>query len=60
MTLLRSGERIDPAREYTVAGWASVNEAVEGPPVYDLVSRYIEGQQVIDVPENTSIEVVGI
>jgi sulfur-oxidizing protein SoxB len=60
MTLLRSGERIDPAREYTVAGWASVNEAVEGPPVYDLVSRYIEGQQVIDIPENTAIKVVGV
>ena len=59
MTLLRSGEPIDPARAYVVAGWASVNEGTEGPPVYDLVARYIEGQKLVNVPENRNIRVLG-
>ena len=59
MTLLATGEPIDPARDYMVAGWASINESVEGPPVYDLLSRYIENRKVIDIPTNTSIKVTG-
>ena len=30
MTLLKTGEAIDPAKTYVVAGWASVNEGTEG------------------------------
>ena len=45
MTLLKSGTPIDPGREYTVAGWASVNEGTEGPPVWDLVERYVSGRK---------------
>ena len=40
-------------------GWASVNQGVDGPPVYDLLSRYIENQKVIDIPANTNIKVTG-
>lgn len=50
MTLLRTGQPIDPARRYTVAGWASVNEGIEGPPVWDLVRAHIEARRVIDLP----------
>lgn len=59
MTLLSSGEMIDPAKSYVVTGWASVNEGTEGPPVYDLVSRYIENQGVVRVDENPNIKVTG-
>src|SRR3546814_904497 len=31
MTLLRTGQPIDPAKNYTVAGWATINEGTEGP-----------------------------
>ncbi|HAV09549.1 MAG TPA: thiosulfohydrolase SoxB, partial [Rhodobacteraceae bacterium] len=31
MILLKTGEKIDPAKSYVVAGWASVNEGTEGP-----------------------------
>ncbi|MCP4837738.1 MAG: thiosulfohydrolase SoxB, partial [Planctomycetes bacterium] len=34
MTLLKTGERIDPAKSYVVAGWASVNEGTEGPKIW--------------------------
>ncbi|NCX84196.1 MAG: thiosulfohydrolase SoxB, partial [Rhodobacteraceae bacterium] len=37
LTLLKTGERIDPAKTYVVAGWASVNEGTEGPQIWDVV-----------------------
>ena len=59
MTLLKTGEPIDPARDYTVAGWASVNEGTEGPPVYDVVTQYIEKQGSVSVPPNQTVKIVG-
>jgi sulfur-oxidizing protein SoxB len=58
MVHLGSGEAIDPAKNYVVAGWASVNEGTEGPPIYDLVGRYIEKKKVVAVPKNKNIKVV--
>ena len=59
MRLVDTGEPVDAAASYTVAGWASVNEGVEGPPVYDLVSRYIASHETLTVPENTMVKVTG-
>ncbi|MDH3230296.1 MAG: thiosulfohydrolase SoxB [Alphaproteobacteria bacterium] len=59
MRLLKTGEAIDPARNYVVAGWASVNEGTEGPPVWDVVSNHIRRKQVIKIPENRNIRVIG-
>ena len=39
MVLLRTGEKIDAGKKYTVSGWASVNEGTEGPPIYDVVGE---------------------
>jgi sulfur-oxidizing protein SoxB len=58
MTRLATGEPIDPARSYVVAGWASVNEGTEGPPIYDVVSRDVERRGTVSVEPNTSIEVI--
>ncbi len=41
MTLLKDGSPIDASREYMVAGWASVNEGTEGPPIWDVVGYHI-------------------
>ncbi|MBI1207100.1 MAG: thiosulfohydrolase SoxB [Azospirillum sp.] len=43
----RNGAPIDPARTYTVAGWASVNEGTDGPPIWDVVERHIVAKGVI-------------
>ena len=59
MTHLKSGKPIDPAKNYVVSGWASVNEGTEGPPVYDLVSSYIEKTKIIEIPENKNIKITG-
>lgn len=58
MTILATGETVDPSRNYVVAGWASVNEGTEGPPIYNLVSDYIEKRRTIAVEENSSIKVI--
>jgi len=60
MRLVSTGEPIDPAKNSVVAGWASVNEGTEGPPIWDVVSKYIQDKKVIDIPENKNIRVVGI
>ncbi|UPY35584.1 thiosulfohydrolase SoxB [Sediminicoccus sp. KRV36] len=41
LTLLRTGQPIEAAREYIVAGWASINQATEGPPIWDVVNRHL-------------------
>ena len=60
MTLLSSGEAIDPARNYVVAGWASVNEGTEGPQIWDVVENHIRKLGTVTVEENNSVEVVGV
>lgn len=59
MTLLKTGEPIDPSKTYVVAGWASVNEGTEGPPVWDVVENHIRNLGTVTVQENTSVDVVG-
>ncbi len=58
MTLLATGEPIDPERTYVVAGWASVNPGVEGPPVWELVLDYIRDRKVITGEKVSRVELV--
>ncbi len=58
MTLLKTGDPIDPAREYNVAGWASVNEETEGPPVWDVVEAHLAEHKTVSPRENSAIKVV--
>ena len=57
MTLLSTGERLDPDRSYVVAGWASVNPEVEGPPIWELVESHVRRQGEVSLPPNESIRV---
>lgn len=59
LTLLKTGERLDPAKNYVVAGWASVNEGTEGPPIWDVVESYIQKQGTVTVSPNNSVQVIG-
>ena len=60
MTHLKSGQPIVPNKEYTVAGWASVNEGTQGPPVWDLVERYVAAQKTVQVAPNASVKISGV
>ncbi|SMX30301.1 Trifunctional nucleotide phosphoesterase protein YfkN precursor [Pelagimonas phthalicica] len=59
MTLLKTGEAIDPAKTYIVAGWASVNEGTEGPQIWDVVESHIRKQGTVTLDPNNSVTVVG-
>ena len=58
MVLLRTGEKIDPGKSYRVSGWASINEGVQGPAIYDVVANYIQRQQNVRVEPNRHVKVV--
>lgn len=58
MTLLKTGELIDPDKSYVVAGWASVNEGTEGPPIWEVVESHIRRQGSVEIEPNTSVKVV--
>jgi S-sulfosulfanyl-L-cysteine sulfohydrolase len=59
MTHLKSGKPIEAKREYVVAGWASVNEGTEGPPVWELVEKYVARQKTVRLAPNTAVKVIG-
>lgn len=60
MTILKTGASLDPDKTYVVSGWASVNEATEGPAIWDVVESYLARHPVVDLKENRSVRVSGI
>ncbi len=60
MTLLSTSEPIDPARNYVVAGWASVNPETEGPKIWDVVENHIRKIGRVSLEPNTSVQVSGL
>ena len=60
LTLLRTGEPLDPARSYTVGGWASVNEGAEGPMIWDLVEAHIRKIGRVALTPGETVTVTGI
>ena len=59
LRLKRSGTAIDASRDYVVAGWASINQAVEGPPIWDLVFRHL-GKGPLHVTPRQDIKLRGV
>ncbi|MEA2928570.1 MAG: S-sulfosulfanyl-L-cysteine sulfohydrolase, partial [Hyphomicrobiales bacterium] len=59
MVHLQSGKPIDSAKDYTVAGWASVNEGTEGPPAWELVEKYVARKKTVMVAPSTAVKVIG-
>ena len=60
MTLLKTGDPIDPSRSYAVAGWASVNEGTEGPPIWDVVEEHVRRVGTVSMTPNDSVTVTGV
>jgi sulfur-oxidizing protein SoxB len=59
MTLLATGEPIVADQSYVVAGWASVNEGTEGPPIWEVLEDHIREQGTVTLEPNNSVDVVG-
>jgi sulfur-oxidizing protein SoxB len=60
MTLTRTGKPLEAKRDYTVAGWASVNEGTEGPPIWDVVMNHLAKKKVVAPKELTNVRVTGV
>jgi sulfur-oxidizing protein SoxB len=59
VVLLRTGQKVEADKTYTVSGWASVNEGTEGPPVWDVVARHVEKSKTVRIEPNRHVHVVG-
>jgi sulfur-oxidizing protein SoxB len=57
---LRTGQPIEAARDYAVAGWASVNEGTEGPPIWDVVMSHVARRGVVAPKETEHVRVLGV
>lgn len=58
LAALKTGKAIEAGKNYVVTGWASVNEGVDGPPIWDVVEKYIKDRQTVRVEPTTNIKVV--
>jgi sulfur-oxidizing protein SoxB len=58
LRLVRTGQAIDAGKEYVVAGWASVNEGTEGPPIWDVVASHIQKNQIVAPTEASPVRLV--
>ena len=58
MHMLGSGEPILADKDYVVAGWASVNEATQGPPIWDVVAAHLKGRSVVRPQASRSVRFV--
>jgi sulfur-oxidizing protein SoxB len=59
LSLAPGGAPLDASREYVIAGWASVNEGTEGPPIWDVVTDYVRRKGVVAPKEDGRVKVVG-
>ncbi|RYE83163.1 MAG: thiosulfohydrolase SoxB, partial [Hyphomicrobiales bacterium] len=59
LTHLKSGQPIDASRKYVVAGWASVNEGTQGPPIWDVVRNHVAATKTITIKPNDAVKVSG-
>ena len=58
LTLLKTAKPLEAAKSYTVAGWASVNQGVEGPPVWDVAAKYIADEKTVRIEPNSAVKIV--
>ncbi|CAN1494608.1 UshA 5'-nucleotidase/2',3'-cyclic phosphodiesterase and related esterases [Rhabdaerophilaceae bacterium] len=60
MTFLKTGQPIEANRDYVVAGWASINEGTQGPPIWDVVSSYLTKKKTITPRSLDAVKVTGL
>jgi S-sulfosulfanyl-L-cysteine sulfohydrolase len=59
LRLLRTGAVIDPHRDYVVAGWGSVNEDSQGPPIWEVVANHIAARREVAPAASGHVTVAG-
>ncbi len=59
MTILKTGKAIEADKDYVVAGWASINQGTEGPPIWDVISSYLTRVKTVKVDRADAVKVTG-
>lgn len=57
---LDDGSKVDPARSYRVAGWASVTLPQNGRPVWDVVAAHLRGMGTARIARRNLVTVKGV
>ena len=58
MRLAATGAPIVAGKDYVVSGWGSVNETVEGPPVWDVVAAYLKNRPPVAARSRQAVSVI--
>ena len=58
--LTLKGKPMDADKKYKVAGWASVQEGVQGTPIWDVVSSYLKDKKVIKQIQINQPKLIGM
>jgi S-sulfosulfanyl-L-cysteine sulfohydrolase len=58
LAMLDSGEAIVADKHYRVAGWGSVGEAIDGPPIWDVVAAHLRRRQLLSPQPRASVRIV--
>jgi sulfur-oxidizing protein SoxB len=59
LTDLKTGTPLEAGKGYVVAGWASVNETVEGPPIWEVVEKHVADVGTVRIEPTSAVAVSG-
>jgi sulfur-oxidizing protein SoxB len=58
MRLTATGAPIEAGRDYIVSGWGSVNETVEGPPVWEVLATHLKNRPAVAARGRQAVGIV--
>jgi len=57
LTVLASGAALDPEQTYTVTGWSTSDDGAQGPPLWEVLERYIRRQRRVGTIKVSAVTV---
>ncbi|MGD9163173.1 MAG: thiosulfohydrolase SoxB [Chromatiales bacterium] len=57
---LDDGSKIEPDKNYVVAGWATVGSQSPGEPIWDTVATYLRDQKTVKIKKLNTPKLVGV
>ena len=60
LTILPTGDKIEPSKKYVVGGWGSINSDVQGPAIFDMLENYISEKKLVIPNYENTVKIMGI
>ena len=60
LTILATGDKIEPSKKYVVGGWGSINSDVQGPAIFDMLENYISEKKLVKSNYENTVKIMGI